>query len=85
MSLQGLSWKSELSMQNLCQYLKQSMVFLHPNNHIMEPLGVDLSLETQMMCMDHYEIKLPRYDKFIEKTKCIRIDGMLENRLMHLY
>jgi hypothetical protein len=35
--------------------------------------------------MGHYDIKLPTYDKFIERTKCIRTNGMLENRLVYTY
>jgi hypothetical protein len=38
-----------------------------------------------MTCMGHYDMKLPTYNKFIERTKCIRTNGMLENRLMNLY
>ena len=38
-----------------------------------------------MMCMGHYEIKPPIYEKFIEKNKCIHTNDMLENGLMYLY
>jgi hypothetical protein len=45
-------------------------------------VGVDPSLETQMMCVGHFEIKPLIYKKLIEKNKCIRINGILENGLM---
>ena len=34
-----------------------------------------------MMCMSHYEIKPHVYKEFIEKNKCMRTYGMLENGL----
>jgi len=45
-------------------------------------LGVDPSLETQMMCVGRFEIKPLIYKKLIEKNKCICINGMLDNGLM---
>ena len=33
----------------------------------------------------HYEIKLPIYIKFIEKNNYTHTNGMLENRLVHIY
>ena len=44
---------------------------------------MDSSLGTEMACIGFYNIKTPTYDKSIEKTKCIRTNGMLENRLMY--
>ena len=38
-----------------------------------------------MTCMGHYEIKHPIYKKFIEKNKCMQINGRLENGLVYLY
>ena len=32
-----------------------------------------------MMCVGHYEIIRPIYENFIEKNKCVRTNGMLEN------
>ena len=38
-----------------------------------------------MTCVGHYEIKPPIYDRFVEKKKCVRTNGILENGLMHFY
>ena len=38
-----------------------------------------------MICMGHYEIKLPIHEKIIEKNKYVHINGQLENVLMYLY
>ena len=46
---------------------------------------MDSSLGAEVACMDYYNIKPPTYDKFIEKTKCIHTNNMLDNRLMYLY
>ena len=35
--------------------------------------------------MGYYEIKLPVYENFMEKNKCVRTNDMLENRLMYSY
>ena len=35
--------------------------------------------------MGHYEVKLPIYEKFIEKNNDIRTNDILENELMYLY
>ena len=37
-----------------------------------------------MKRVDHYEIKLPIHEKFIEKNNCIRANGRLENGLTYL-
>ena len=34
------------------------------------------------MCMGHYEIKSPIYEKFLEKNECIHTNNKLENGLM---
>ena len=38
-----------------------------------------------MTCMDHYEFEPPMYERFIDKTKGVCTNGMLEKRLIHLY
>ena len=38
-----------------------------------------------MMCMGHSEIHPSINEKFIEKHKCICINGKLENGFMYLY
>ena len=39
-----------------------------------------------MKHMGHYEImKLPVYERFVEKNKYIHFNNMLENGLMYLY
>ena len=38
-----------------------------------------------MTCMGGYEIKPPIYEKPIEKNKCIRTNGGLENGLIYLF
>ena len=45
-------------------------------------LGVDSSLEAWMVFVGQYEIKLPMYEKVIEKNKWIRTNNMLENELV---
>ena len=42
-------------------------------------------LQTDMMCMGHYEIKPPIYKIFVEKNKCLHTNDMLENGLVYLY
>ena len=37
-----------------------------------------------MMCVGHYEIRRPIYEKFREKNQCTRTNYMLENGLMYL-
>ena len=40
--------------------------------------GVDSTLNTETMCVGHYEIKPLIYEEFIEKNNCICTKGMLE-------
>jgi len=42
-------------------------------------------METQMMCMSHYEMKPCVYEKFVEEKECIRTNGMLVNIFVYLY
>ena len=42
-------------------------------------------MATHMMCMGHYAIKPPIYEKFTMKNKCIRTNGKLENGFLYLY
>ena len=45
--------------------------------------GMESSSEIKMKCVGHNEIESPIYEEFIEKNKCLRTNGMLENELVY--